>query len=227
MLRLIGLVVAIGLADSINPTTVGPALFLAGGERGRGRVAEFTCAVFAVNLLEGAAIALGPGQIVLSRVPHPRGGGAHVLQIVAGAALLGISLFVWSRRRRLPPRPACATNPKGRSSAMLGATISTVELPTAFPYFAAIAAIGGSGFDTSRQIVLLVLFNTCFVLPLIGIIVMLFVGDSAASVLSRARDRLQAHWPAVLAGTAFLAGVLVLTVGVAGLSGHARFGHFI
>ena len=59
MLRLIGIVVSIGLADSINPTTIGPALYLATGERARGRVAEFTFAVFAVYFLGGAAIAVG------------------------------------------------------------------------------------------------------------------------------------------------------------------------
>jgi cytochrome c biogenesis protein CcdA len=175
MLRLIGLVVSIGLADSVNPTTVGPALFLAGGEHGRRRVAEFTFAVFAVDLLGGAVIALGPGRFVLSLVPHPRGGGAHILELVAGAAVLGISVLVWSRRRRLPERKPAATNPKRRSSAILGATISAIELPTAFPYFAAIAAIAGSGLDSSRQLGLLVLFNLCFVLPLLGIIVMLLV----------------------------------------------------
>jgi len=227
MLRLIGLVVSIGLADSVNPTTVGPALFLAGGAHARRRVAEFTFAVFAVDLLGGAVIALGPGRFVLSLCPHPRGRDAHMLELVAGAALLVIAVVVWSRRRRLPRPQPRAINPKGRSSAFLGATISALELPTAFPYFAAIAAIAGSGLAPSRQLVLLVLFNLCFVLPLLGIIVMLLVGDRAASMLSRVRVRLQARWPAVLAGIAFLAGVLVVTVGIAGLSGHHRFGPFM
>ena len=35
MLRLIGLVVSIGLADSLNPTTLAPALYLASGEHAR------------------------------------------------------------------------------------------------------------------------------------------------------------------------------------------------
>jgi cytochrome c biogenesis protein CcdA len=227
MVRLIALMVSIGLADSLNPMTVGPALFLAAGERGRRRVAEFTCAVFAVYLLGGAAIALGPGQIVLSAFPHPRGGGAHILEIVAGTALLGLSIIVWSRRRRMGRLQAAATNPKVRSSALLGATISAVELPTAFPYFAAIAAITGSGSDVSGRILLLVLFNVCFVLPLLGIIGTLFVSESAAPILSRAREQLQAHSPAVLAGVAFLAGALVVTAGVAGLSGHTMPGRFI
>ena len=56
MLRLIGIVISIGLADSLNPTTIGPALYVATGERARERVAEFTLAVFAVYFLGGAAI---------------------------------------------------------------------------------------------------------------------------------------------------------------------------
>jgi cytochrome c biogenesis protein CcdA len=228
MLRLIGLVVSIGLADSLNPTTIGPAPYLAVGERGRRRVAEFTLAVFTVYLLGGIAIALGPGQLVLSVFPHPRRGAAHILEIVAGAAMLGVAGFLWSRRRRLSQRGAPATNPEGRSSVILGAAITAVELPTAFPYFAAIAAIVGSGIGTTRQIALLVLFDVCFVLPLIGIVGMLTVaGDGAAPMISRARDRLRAHWPAVLAGVALLAGIFVVTIGVTGLTSHTPFGRFV
>ena len=51
MLRLVGIVISIGLADSLNPSTIAPALYLATGERGRERVAEFTFAVFAVYFL--------------------------------------------------------------------------------------------------------------------------------------------------------------------------------
>ena len=67
-------------------------------------------------------------------------------------------------------------DPSGRSSALLGATITAVELPTAFPYFAAIAAIVGSGVGPARQVILLLLFNVCFVLPLLVIVATLWFG---------------------------------------------------
>ena len=38
VLRLIGIVVSIGLADSLNPTTIVPALYFATGDRARGRM---------------------------------------------------------------------------------------------------------------------------------------------------------------------------------------------
>jgi len=228
MLRLIGIVVSIGLADSLNPTTIGPALYLAAGERGRRQVVEFTLAVFTVYLLGGVAIALGPGQLVLSAFPHPHRSAAHILEIMAGAAMLGVAGFLWSRRHRLSQHDPPATNPEGRSSAILGAAITAVELPTAFPYFAAIAAIVGSGIGTTRQITLLILFDVCFVLPLIGIVVVLTVaGDAAVPALARARERLRAHWPTVLAGVALLAGVFVVTLGVTGLAIHTPFGRFV
>ena len=37
MLRLIGLVVSIGLADSMNPSTIAPGIYLAMGRRPRDR----------------------------------------------------------------------------------------------------------------------------------------------------------------------------------------------
>jgi cytochrome c biogenesis protein CcdA len=139
--------------------------------------------------------------------------------------LIGLVVSIGLGRRRLSQREAPGTNPEGRSSMILGAAITAVELPTAFPYFAAIAAIVGSGIGSTRQIALLVLFDVCFVLPLIGIVGMLTVaGDRAALILSRARDRLRAHWPAVLAGVALLAGIFVVTIGVTGLAVTLRSG---
>jgi cytochrome c biogenesis protein CcdA len=230
MFRLIGLVVSIGLADSLNPTTIAPALYLASGENARGRVSEFTLAVFLVYLVGGAAIALGPGQLLLSIVPKPDAEDRQVLEIVAGAAMLVAAALLWRHRDRLSEREPLPIDPKGRSSALLGATITAVELPTAFPYFAVIAAIVGSGLDPARQMVLLVLFNVCFVLPLIGIVATLtFAGERAERMLATGRNFLQRRWPELLAGLALLAGVFVILLGATALGGHghSRVGRFL
>ena len=230
MLRLIGLAVSIGLADSLNPTTIAPALYLASGENARARVTEFTLAVFVVYLAGGAAIALGPGQLLLSIVPKPDAEDRHVLEIIAGAAMLVAAAMLWRNRNRLSEREPPAIDPKGRSSALLGATITAVELPTAFPYFAVIAAIVGSGLDPARQLVLLVLFNVCFVLPLIGIVgTLTFAGERADRMLAAGRNFLQRRWPELLAGLALLAGVFVILLGATALggSGHSRVGRFL
>src|SRR5437764_4431205 len=116
MLRLIGIVVSIGLADSINPTTIGPALYLATGERARGRVAEFTFSVFAVYLLGGAAIAVGAGQLIRPLLPHPRHHIADVIEMAAGVALIVGAATLWRHRHRLAHRDPPDFDPHGHSS---------------------------------------------------------------------------------------------------------------
>ena len=229
MLRLIGIVISIGLADSLNPTTIAPALYLASGEQPRETVSRFTIGVFAVYLLGGAIIALGPGQLLLSLVPHPGHLTGHILEITAGVVLLTGGAFLWSNRHSLRQREPPAPSADGKSSAWLGATITAVELPTAFPYFAAIAAIVGSGLGVARQMLLLVLFNICFVIPLVAIVATLWLGgEQAAARIMRAREFLQRHWPVVLAVVALLAGGFVIILGATGIAAgaHGRFGRF-
>ena len=222
MLRLIGIVISIGLADSLNPTTIAPCLYMAEGERAVSRVIEFTVAVFAVYLLGGLLIALGPGQLLLDAVPRPSHTVTHSIEIAAGVAVL------WRRRNVLAGTEPESVRTAKRRSAILGATITAVELPTAFPYFAAIAAVVGAGFDVTRQILLIVLFNVCFVLPLVGIAVVLAVaGDGASALLAHMREALRANWPKVLASVAFLAGVFVILLGFSGLLAKRPFGRFM
>jgi cytochrome c biogenesis protein CcdA len=230
VLRLIGIVVSIGLADSLNPTTIVPALYFATGDRARGRVFEFTLAVFAVYLLGGLAIAFGPGQLILSLASRPDEDVRHAIETAVGVAILVAAAWVWFHRRRLVAHEVPDFDPRGRSSAVLGATITAVELPTAFPYFAAIAAVVGSGVGLTRQLFLIALFNLCFVLPLLGIAAILtFAGPRADRMLAVSRGFLERHWPALLAGLGLLAGLFVVFLGVSGLlaENHSHFGRFI
>jgi cytochrome c biogenesis protein CcdA len=230
VVRLIGVVITIGLADSLNPTTIGPALYLATADQPASRVTEFTVGVFVVYLAGGVLIALGPGQLLLSLVPKPDDEVRYAIEILAGASLLVATVALWVNRNRLAHRAPPELKAGGRSSALLGATITAVELPTAFPYFAAIAAIVGSGVSPARQVSLLVLFNLCFVLPLIAIAGTLWVaGDQADEVLMRARQILQRRWPVLLAALTLVAGTFVILLGVTGLGGqgHGRLGRFL
>ena len=112
---------------------------------------------------------------------------------------------------------------------MLGATITAVELPTAFPYFAAIAAVVGSDQPIVSQIVLIAIFNVCFIVPLLAMIgVLTFAGPDAHALLARTRQWLERRWPVVVAVLALIAGLFVTLLGVTGLASphHNDFGSF-
>ncbi len=231
MARLLVLMISIGLADSLNPSTIAPALYLASGRRAVVNVAEFTIAVFVVYLGGGCLIALGPGELLRNLISdvlveeEVRCAG----EIVAGALLIVGAVLIWRRRGRMVARGIPGANPKRRSSALLGATITAIELPTAFPYFAAIAAIVGSGLGAIRGFFLLFVFNLCFVVPLIGIeAVLVFSGEAAEKVLGRGRRFLERRWPHIVVILLSVIGVIAVIFGATGLASgiHGNLGRF-
>jgi cytochrome c biogenesis protein CcdA len=231
MARLLVLMISIGLADSINPSTIAPALYLASGKRPLANVAQFTLGVFGVYLAGGCLIALGPGALIRDGISDVKVAQTvrYTGELIAGVLLLAAAALVWRRRDRMVARGMPGTNPGRRSSALLGGTITAIELPTAFPYFAAIAAVVGSGLGVVRGFILLVIFNVCFVLPLLAILGILVVfGDRAERVLRRWRGVLQRRWPLVLVGLLAVVGAVALVFCATGLASgiHGRIGHF-
>jgi cytochrome c biogenesis protein CcdA len=218
VLALIALVVSIGAADALNPSTLAPALFFAVGPRGRRDVAGFTLGIFAVSLAGGLALTFGPGQALLTRVSKPSPHTVHLIELIAGAAALPAAAALWHARAHVTARLA-RTQPSGRSALLLGAGIMAVELPTAIPYFAAIAAIVESGDSDSTQIILLLLYNAAFVAPLVLLFVVLALsGTRGAQIAARARLQLDVWAPRIAPAALVVASVVLLTLGLIGLT---------
>ncbi len=219
MLRALGVVLSIGLADSLNPSTSVTGLFLASGDRPRRSLLEFAAGVFGVVLLVGLILTLGPGRVILALVPRPTATTRYILETVAGVAMLVVSAGLWRRRGSPGSASRLGKMPRRRSPFVLGVTIAALEMPTAFPYFAAIAAIVGSGVNLVGQIILVAIYDASFVLPLLAIALAVTVaGDPAVAQLTRAREWLTYHWPVVLSRLALVAGIFVVTLGVTGLT---------
>ena len=226
MLRLIGIVISIGLADSLNPSTIAPALYLATGERARERVAEFTMAVFArlFRRWRGDRVRRPAADQAAVAPPAPPHRGHRGVRSWRGDDRRR-GAFLWRHRDRLSDRDPPHFDPHGRSSWLLGASITAIELPTAFPYFAAIAAIVGSGLGPVRDLVSAAHLQLLLRAPADrdrGTLT--FGGDQADRLINAGRGFLQEHWPAVLAGLALVAGVFVALLGATGIAAsHSSF----
>jgi cytochrome c biogenesis protein CcdA len=217
-LRLVGLVLSVALADSLNPSTVGPALYLATSGHRVPKVAQFTAGVFAVNFIGGVVLTIGPGRLLIGLIPHPRVTVRHIIELVAGVVLLIASVAVWEGRHRLARRPLPMSSSAGSSALVAGASIAAVELPTAAPYFAVIAGIVASTATIPQELLLLILYNLAFVLPMLLILaVLLFAGERAHGWLEKGGAWLQRRWPTVLAGLLLLVGSALTILGGTGL----------
>jgi hypothetical protein len=77
--------------------------------------------------------------------------------------------------------------------------------------------------------VLLLVFNVCFVLPLLGILLTLMIsGDGSDRVLARWRGFLERRWPHLLCGLIAIVGVVAIWFGITGLAAgiHGGVGRF-
>jgi cytochrome c biogenesis protein CcdA len=220
MLKLAIAVVAIALADCVNPSLIGGELFVATGERPRRQTVVFTLAAWTVTFAFGLALALGLGDLILSLVPKPGNGVKYGLITAAGAVLVVGGAVVWIRRRALVSADA-SDEPREsrRPAALMGAGIAGVELLTAFPYFAAIAMIAGSGVSNVGKLALLVLYCIIYTVPLIAIAgVIVVMGKRAEGILRPVGDWLSAHWPVIVAPLTAAFGIGVLAFGIVQLS---------
>jgi cytochrome c biogenesis protein CcdA len=220
MLKLVVAVVAIALPDCINPSLIGGELFVATGPRPRRRTAVFTVAAWTVTFAFGVAFALGLGDLILSLVPKPGPTLKYSLIAAAGLVLVIAGTGIWIRRRALARAEATQSLHKSHgSSAVIGAGIAGLELATAFPYFAAIAMIVGSGVSDAAKLSLIALYCVVYTLPLIAITVVVALnGNHAERILQPVGDWLFAHWPAIVGPLTAAIGIGLLALGIVQLS---------
>jgi cytochrome c biogenesis protein CcdA len=220
VLKLAVAVIAIALPDSINPSLIGGELFVATGRHPRLRTAAFTVGALTITFVFGLALALGLGDLILSFVPKPGVKLKYALISAAGLVLLIGGAVIWIRREALvSSEPTDDRHKSHGSAAVIGAGIAGLELLTAFPYFAAIAMIVGSGASNAGKLSLLLLYCVVYTLPLIAIAALFAVmGKRADRIVGPVGDWLLAHWPAVVGPVTAALGVGVLAFGSVQLS---------
>jgi cytochrome c biogenesis protein CcdA len=217
MLALTLLVVSIAIADSVNPSTVVPALWQAGAPRGRGLV-SFTLGVFLVYLAGGVVLAFGPGPALIGVLHHIGGTLEHVLEAAGGIAALALAVMLWRSRRRIHAETRLRRCNTRTSAFTLGAGIMAVELPTAFMYFGAISAILSAHAVAVLRLSLLVTYNALFVAPLVAILaIRLLAGERGDRWLGAGERWLRGAGPVVMAGAVTAAGTALVAIGVTGL----------
>lgn len=211
------LVFSIALADSLNPSTILPALYLATGPHAVRAVLGFAGGFFAATVLGGVA-ALMLGHAVAGYVPRPGAGPVHVGETVVGLAAIGGAGVLWHRRQSVESAFAGAEGRVTRAAPLAGATIAAVELPTALPYFAVIAALAASKQPLAADIALLVVFNVIFLAPVIAIaLVRALAGEHAVDLMTRARRLVVERAGAIIAVLVLVLGIALVSIGLAGL----------
>ncbi len=220
MWNLLVLLFPIALVDSFNPTATATIILLLATPRPVARVSAAIAGFGAAYFAFGALVVPGANGLVAelerwSASPPPL---YYVVQLVLAIALLAFAI----RTARVRPvgDPAMSLSARWLGSPWaafgLGAALNIGELPTAFPYLAALERVAVSGVTAVEALLALALYAVIFVLPLvILLIVYLRLRERAAPALVRMNAVVE-HWAAPLGVVfALLLGALLLVDGAA------------
>ncbi|MGE3275096.1 MAG: GAP family protein [Vicinamibacterales bacterium] len=212
-------VLVLALIDSINPSAIVVTLWLlsVAGARASSQVAVYVGAIFVTYFTLGAAVLLGVDLLLPSVGGAFNGTPGLIVQTLVGGALLlyGLTAPDTPAPADAPPRQATRTY---AGLVVLGVTVTALELPTAVPYFAALALMVQARLAVAAWMPLLVIYNVIFVMPPLALLAgHLFFSRRLSHPYDALRSRLErgarstALWIAgAVGGWLFLTGAIEL-----------------
>jgi cytochrome c biogenesis protein CcdA len=187
---LLGLL-ALALVDSINPSAIVVTLYLLSGGRGPAQIVVYVAAIFLTYLTLGVMMLSGIDALLPSWGTMGSGRLAFIVQ-----GLIGLAMLLYAIHAPTTAKSAPRVEPSASSHAALalaGVTVTAMELPTALPYFGAIALLTTADLPMAQWLPLLVLYNAIFVLPPVLLLVgHLVFGRQLDARYADLRERLQA-----------------------------------
>jgi len=187
---LIGLF-ALALVDSINPSAIVVTLYLLSGGRAPAQIVVYVAAIFLTYLTLGAMMMSGIDALLPSLETVDSGRLGLIVQ-----GLIGLAMLLYAIRAPTTAKSAPRVEPSANSYAalaLLGVTVTTMELPTAVPYFGAVALLTTADLPMARWLPLLVLYNAIFVLPPVLLLVgHIIFGGRLDARYADLREQLQA-----------------------------------
>lgn len=212
----IAAVLALAVLDSINPSAIVVTLYLLSttGPRVHRNVAVYVATIFITYGLLGLLMVLGIESLLPSIGALFQGLTGFVLQSATGLALLVYSLTASASGSSSSPvaRPSAGTY---AALVMLGVSVTVMELPTAFPYFAAIGLISEARLPVAAWAPLLTIYNVIFVLPPLALLAgHLVLQHRLAASYAALRQRLESGARETMLWVAGLVGGLLFATGL-------------
>ena len=187
---LLGLL-ALAVVDSINPSAIIVTLYLLSGGRGPAQIVVYIAAIFLTYLTLGILMVSGIDALLPSWGSIGHGRLGFIVQGLIGLAMLLYAIRAPATVKSAPRVELSATSYVALT--VVGVTVTTMELPTAVPYFGAIALLTTAELRMAQWLPLLVLYNAIFVLPPVLLLVgHIFLGSRLEARYAALRERLQA-----------------------------------
>lgn len=207
-------IVGIALVDSLNPSLFIAQFYLLTTPRPVPRILSYIAGLLLVNFLGGVLILTGARAVIGEFFASIDPTVALVGQLMIGAALVGFGLWFQAK----PAELGEAKKPRSLQpihTFVLGMGVMINELTTALPYFVAIERIASAGLPAVQNVLVLVVYNFVFALPLFGFLgLFLAYRERFAVMIERVRAWLAVWTPRVVKWGALGLGLFLVVDGV-------------
>ncbi|MEG3790472.1 GAP family protein [Lysobacter sp. CCNWLW3] len=184
-------VLGLAVVDSVNPSALAVALWWMARPGAAPRLLAYIAGIALSYTVLGIALMLGLGAAVArfgQAFDHPL---ALAIQLALGLGMLGYAIFAPKQGKAAPAQPQPRVGGL-IGMALLGMTVTAIEMVTALPYFAAIALMTSAKLGVWQWLPLLLVYNAIFVAPPLALLgLYLFAGRRLQGRFERWRESLQ------------------------------------
>ncbi|MCW4029281.1 MAG: GAP family protein [Candidatus Bathyarchaeota archaeon] len=219
MIELLATLISLALVDCLNPATIATQAFLLiGTEKPKARAITHAIGVYVAYFMIGFLIIFGLGESLKQLFAFTLGTTEYVILLVLGFVLILFACLMktsngGSRIDRYLQKVRTMSPTK---TFFFGFFSTFMDIPTAFPYFAAIAILIGVQLSFLGITALLLIYNFIYVLPLLVLVVIyLAARKECATQLQRINDVINKWSGKIAKGFLLVTGILLIAASVA------------
>lgn len=198
MLLLLPSIITLALMDSLNPSTIAAQVFLLlGVKRPVSRVVSFILGTFVMYTVFGFVVVFVIGQPIKGYI-YDMGSTEYIILLAIGIILIAVGTVLLYKRyvvkdggsktegymkKAMAPMLAMLKTLNPVHTFFFGMGTTAFDLPTSAFYFVAIASIIEAGTGPYEMVVLLLLYNLLYILPLVLILFIYLTAKSRSEPL--------------------------------------------
>ena len=227
MLNIIFLILPLAAVDSLNPLTIATHIFLLTTKKPLKRAIGYIAGVFLMYFIGGFLLILGAEQILKSLLNI-----SIFYEITLIGYIIELILGIWAvyygykiskkKENQIKEYFEKAKSLSFYQSFLLGLVATVGDLPTAIPYFAAIALILKTKITFFNIFILLFIYCLIYVLPLIILLCFIFMRKSAL-LFQKAGEFIDKWSNKILVAMCVLVGILLVIDSIGFFLGHPIF----
>jgi cytochrome c biogenesis protein CcdA len=218
MIDLLITLISLALVDCLNPATISTQAFLLiGTQKPQRRAIAHALGVYVSYFLIGFLIVFGLGELLKPLLTYTLGTVEYAILLVVGSVLIFLALRMNTKNQtKMGTYIEKVRNLSPVKTFFFGFFSTFMDIPTAFPYFAAIALLIGVQLPFMGLTTLLLIYDFIYILPLLILLgVYLVTRGKSASLLKKINDKITMWSVKIVKPFLILIGALLIVASIA------------